>query len=328
MRNNRVRNSKTSKRYRVIYILLAVTVVSVFIVQVILNKKNNIEKNNLLLANNQNAKINESKQQAQDNYAGNEKKHENIVSNEEKKVEEPVVQVTSLKKDSNTSIEGDSYTFNSAEIKKILDGTYPKDGKKIVFLTFDDGPSTNATPKILNTLKKHNIKATFFILGKNLDSYPKSKEILKEILHDGHAIANHSYSHNYGYLYPGGSINTENLIADFDKNENKIKEVLGADFKTSVVRLPGGMMSWKNKDNAKQALSNKGLNYVDWNCLNGDAEGGNKTPQQLLERTKNTAHGHEKLILLMHDTKDNTAEALGSIIEYLKGQGYEFKTLK
>lgn len=327
MRNNRVR-SKANKKYRIAYILLAITMVSVFMVQVILNKKNNVEKSKLLLANSQNAKINESKQEAPDSNTGNEKKHENIVNKEEKKEEEPVVEVTSLKKGSNTSIEGDSYTFNSAEVKKIIDGTYVKDGKKIAFLTFDDGPSAVTTPKILATLKKYNVKATFFILGKNLDSYPKSKELLKEILHDGHAIANHSYSHDYKYLYPGGSINTENLIADFDKNENKIKEVLGADFKTSVVRLPGGMMSWKNKDNAKQALNSKGLNYIDWNSLNGDAEGGNKTPQQLLERTKNTVHGHEKIILLMHDTKGNTAEALGPIIEYLKSQGYEFKTLK
>ena len=319
MRSN-IFSRKANKRYKIIYILLAIAIVSVFIVQVVLNKKNSTEKSKWFSMNNQN----ESKQE--DTYEGNKKNHENIV-NEEKK-EEPVEEVTALKKGSNTSIEGDTYTFNSSEVKRILDGTYIKDGKKIAFLTFDDGPSVVTTPKILVILKKYNIKATFFILGINLDKYPKSKELLKDILHDGHVIANHSYSHNYKYLYPGGRINTDNLIADFEKNENKIKEVLGADFKTSVVRLPGGMMSWKNKDNAKQALSNKGLNYVDWNSSDGDAEGGTETPQQLLKKAKNTIRGQEKIVLLMHDTKNNTVKALPSIIQYLKDQGYEFKTLK
>ncbi|MDK0759866.1 polysaccharide deacetylase family protein [Clostridium perfringens] len=116
----------------------------------------------------------------------------------------------------------------------LLKGTlqYPvrKDGKKIAYLTFDDGPSTTNTPEVLKILDKYNIKGTFFVTGNSISAGDKSKELLKQIVKNGHAIGNHTYSHDYKYLYPNRKMNVNNIMSDINKNENLMKEVLGEDF--------------------------------------------------------------------------------------------------
>ena len=79
-----------------------------------------------------------------------------------------------------------------------------KDGKKIVYLTFDDGPSTEVTTQILDILDRNSVKATFFVLGSSIKSNHKAPQILKHMAKNGHAIANHGYSHKYKILYPNG----------------------------------------------------------------------------------------------------------------------------
>ena len=72
-----------------------------------------------------------------------------------------------------------------------------KNSQNNIWLTFDDGPSPESTPFILNTLKEENVKATFFLIGKQIDKYPK---LFRQIIRDGHVVANHSYSHKSGWL--------------------------------------------------------------------------------------------------------------------------------
>lgn len=113
------------------------------------------------------------------------------------------------------------------------------DGEKVVFLTYDDGPSTTNTPVILETLKKHNVKATFFITGKTIENGGDiAKKILLDSYNYGNSIANHSYSHDYKTLYPNGVTDTNAFIEDFNKCEGLLSEVLGKDFKTKVWRCP------------------------------------------------------------------------------------------
>ena len=204
------------------------------------------------------------------------------------------------------------------------------DGKKVVYLTFDDGPSETVTPKILDILKKENVKATFFVLGNSIDSSEESKNILKREVYEGHSIGNHTYSHNYSYLYPNRVINVENFMSDIEKANKSIKAVLGEEFVVRAIRFPGGYMSWTDEDGINDILKEKGYYHIDWNSLSKDAEGGYKSSEELLEEVKSSVYGREKAVILMHDNygKEETAKALPEIIAYLKEQGYEFRTIK
>ena len=222
--------------------------------------------------------------------------------------------------------------------KGLLNGTkyYPvrTDGKKVVYLTFDDGPSTTNTPGILDVLDRYNVKATFFTLGKSIEANEEAKSILKETVKRGHAIANHTYGHDYSYLYPNRTMNVDNIVSDLEKSENSMKAVLGKDFSTRVIRLPGGYWSWEGRTPMKEAMEQDGYYNVDWNALNKDAEGKMKNADELLQSTKDTIEvlgpNADSVVLLMHDTygKEETVKALPQIIEYLQGKGFEFRTIK
>ncbi|NRT80876.1 polysaccharide deacetylase family protein [Clostridium beijerinckii] len=238
--------------------------------------------------------------------------------------------------DTNAEVQSDSNVDDVASVEKFLtqqakgQKIEDTDGKKVVYLSFDDGPSETNTPSILKTLKDENVKATFFVLGKAIDQSEANKNLLKQEVEEGHAIGNHSYSHNYKYLYPNGSVNTNNFMSEINKTNESLKKVLGEDFSTRAIRFPGGHMSWKNTGEVDKIMKEKDYHYVDWNALSKDAEGPHKNADQLTEEVKKTVGNKTKVVLLMHDTygKEETAKALPGIIDYLKSQGYEFRTFK
>lgn len=206
---------------------------------------------------------------------------------------------------------------------------YDNGGKKEVFLTFDDGPSLTNTPNIIKILKDNNVKGTFFVIGKSLkmDGAPA---ILKDLYNEGMAIGNHSFSHDYAYLYPKRVLNLENFTADFKENEKLIKKSLEMDnFSTRVIRCPGGQISWKSTEPLNDYLIKNNMASIDWNALNGDAEGGKKNADQLYQEAVNSGKGKNLVVILMHDTygKEETVKALDKIIKHYKSEGYEFKTL-
>lgn len=205
---------------------------------------------------------------------------------------------------------------------------YDNGGKKQVFLTFDDGPSLTNTPNILKTLKDNDVKATFFVIGKSL-KMNGAADILKQEYNEGMAIANHSYSHDYKFLYPGRVLNMANYTSDFDKNAQLIKTCLGFDFETRVYRCPGGQISWQKTEPLNEYMIKNNKASIDWNALNSDAEGPKKNADQLYQHAVESSKGKNLVVLLMHDTygKEETAKYLDSIIKYYKNAGYEFKTL-
>lgn len=192
---------------------------------------------------------------------------------------------------------------------------------KIAYLTFDDGPSKHVTPRILDILKENDIKATFFVQGQNVKLYP---ELIKRINDEGHAIGHHSYTHNYKYLYA----NYDNFMSDIYKTEKELQNVLGPEYKTHLLRLPGGGFGSKKKF-VDHAASKGYINY-NWNALNGDAEGNGFSKQRLLSRLKETVGKQKNVIILQHDTdaKKSTAEYLPEAISYLKSEGFEFRILE
>jgi len=196
-----------------------------------------------------------------------------------------------------------------------------KNGEKIAYLTFDDGPSESVTPHILDILKRYNIKGTFFVLGKQAQRYP---DIIRRIYNEGHTIANHGYSHVYKQIYSSN----EAFISEITKTESIVDEILGFDYDMGIFRFPGGSSdSYKQK--FKPLLAQLNYKYIDWNCLTNDAVGKKKADWELFEEYKKTAGEKEKIVFLMHDSagKEEGIKALPYIIEDLIIRGYSFEPL-
>ena len=233
----------------------------------------------------------------------------------------------------NITYEADKYAVDAKDVQAIANDTYKGEGK-YVFLTFDDGPS-NSTEKILNILKDKDVHGTFFVLGSSIEKDSKRQEYLKEELKSGNAIANHSYSHDFKKLYPGNKLNIDYFMDEFNKTNDIMKSILGGEFDCRVLRMPGGYGTRKYyKDPSLKEFDNtlqeNGIINVDWNALDGDAEGKPYSTEEMLNYVKKTSKGKNHVVILMHDAagKEKTVEILPQIIDYYKNEGYEFKVIK
>ncbi|MDO5301856.1 MAG: polysaccharide deacetylase family protein [Tissierellia bacterium] len=229
----------------------------------------------------------------------------------------------------------EKYAFDTGLISDIIErDEAPSDFGKWAFLTFDDGPNETITPQILDTLEEKDARATFFVVGGSINE--KDRPMLMRQLIGGNSIAMHSHSHNYKKLYPGRVGSSGTIAQEADLAQESLKAVLGEDFHTSVWRYPGGHMSWKGLEDADEALAAKGIHWVDWNSLTGDAEPKSRRPVttdgfvDFMNRSARFNEQSDVLVVLMHDaeTKQGTADALGAIIDELRDQGYEFGILK
>ena len=229
------------------------------------------------------------------------------------------------------SHDGKKYSYDAKKVAdKLNKYDYSNNGEKVVFLTFDDGTSKTNTPKVLDILKQEGVKATFFLTGQNIEyGGDEAKELVKREFNEGHAIANHSYSHDVKKLYPGRTLDMEAFKEDFEKNDKLLKDILGKYFSTRVIRCPGGYMSWKGMEELDNYLEENNMVSIDWTSINADAEGRKKSSTELIDYAIKTSRGKEMVVLLMHDTygKEETVKALPSIIKYFKDNGYEFRTL-
>lgn len=221
----------------------------------------------------------------------------------------------------------DEVTELQSRIKKLVSWTSNPPKDKTVYLTFDDGPSHN-TEKILNILKEYNIKATFFVNGKDSDN---ARMLYKRIVEEGHSLGNHTYSHDYKKIYT-----TENaFMEDLIKLENYLFEVTGV--KPELIRFPGGSnnhSSWpyggkQFMDGLTMRVLAEGYEYCDWNVSGKDAEKVVQDTQVIIDSVINGAIYQKAAIVLLHDNavKTTTVEALPQIIEQLSMKGYRFATL-
>ena len=207
------------------------------------------------------------------------------------------------------------------------------EGKKLAYLTFDDGPSTRVTSEVLDVLKEHNVKATFFVLGSMLEKSEDSRLALMRMVEEGHAIGNHGYCHKYEVLYPNSYVNVTAFMNDMDKSLESMRSVLGEEFGTRVLRFPGGHNSWRTSAIDK-VLTEKDYAFIDWNIVNGDAHSAVLSKDQMMNNLrkyiKKMNKNNDTIVVLMHDTDKNVNEAafLNEAIIYLKDLGYEFRTLK
>ena len=195
--------------------------------------------------------------------------------------------------------------------------------EKTAYLTFDDGPSNN-THEILDILKQYIIKATFFVLGSQVQVFP---ETTNRIYNEGHYIANHGYSHKYSSIYQS----PEQVLNEYNQcNEVVAKTINVPEYNSHLFRFPGGSVGGKYADLKKQAitlLDQNNILHIDWNSLTGDSEKANPTEEYLMDNLQKTTEGKNNLVVLMHDAqaKHITVETLPKVIEYLQQQGYTFK---
>ena len=201
---------------------------------------------------------------------------------------------------------------------------------KIIYLTFDDGPTRDNTNDIVFKLEEYGIKASFFVEGRDIERYPDRMEA---IFNRGHIIACHSYTHEYSNIYSS----TEAFVNEIEQYETALIEALGKENFAKIkkiLRFPGGSNNayFETKDESRTYISaarELGYSVYDWTALTGDAEG-NKTAQSFittldssLSKAKNQGLD---LIVLMHDNV-YTKEALAEILDHLIAQGYYFDTI-
>lgn len=189
--------------------------------------------------------------------------------------------------------------------------------KKKVYLTFDDGPG-KYTAKLLDTLAEYNVKATFFVNGREDE---ESLKLYKRMVDEGHTLAMHSYTHDYDKIYSS--------VKAFEKDFNKLSNLL---YKTTGIRpkyfrFPGGS---SNKVSSLPMtdfityLNDKNIVYFDWNVINGDATGKKLTKGQMIKNVMSGVRENTNSIVLMHDIAagGTTVESVSTLIKKLQKEEY------
>ncbi len=203
------------------------------------------------------------------------------------------------------------------------DFNFKEPQEKTCYLTFDDGPDNYVTPQVLDTLKKYNVKATFFTIYNGSE---QGTELYKRIVREGHTIAAHTYTHDYTKVYES----VDSYLDDFDKISSHIEKTTGV--KPEIFRFPGGSINYFNASLYRQIsgeMIRRGYVYYDWNISAEDAVRAGVSAADITRYALSGDSSMQKKIVLMHDGPGhrNTAEALPGIIEGLAKQGYKFAPL-
>lgn len=183
----------------------------------------------------------------------------------------------------------------------------PSKSDKVIYLTFDDGPIPEITPWVLDLLDEYDVKATFFCVGDNVRKYP---EIYQDVLKRGHRVGNHTFNHIQG-------------IRTLSKNYVKNTELASEYIDSPLFRPPHGHMRFP-----QFFLLRKKYKIILWDIVTRDYSK-RQTPEEVLENVKSyTRNGS---IIVFHDSlkaEKNMKYALPLAIEWLKEQGYIFKTIQ
>lgn len=208
-------------------------------------------------------------------------------------------------------------TIEPAEVSSIEEPQSVSDSDAVipqyehmVYLTFDDGPSIY-TDEILDILDSYDVKATFFVTGKEDDD---SKAALKRIVDEGHTLGMHSYSHKYTEIYES----IDDFSADFIKLQDYLYDVTGV--RSRYYRFPGGSSNTISTVDMREYanyLSDQGVTFFDWNISSGDGSSRKMPVDTLVANCTDDLDKWQTSIILMHDSagKHTTVEALPAIIE-------------
>lgn len=197
-----------------------------------------------------------------------------------------------------------------------------KNKNGVIYLTFDDGPQEGTTNVILDILKEEGVQATFFVTCKGPDY------LIKREYDEGHTVALHTCSHDYAKIYSSDNAFFEDLYTV----QNRVKNITG--YESKISRFPGGSSntvsrkySWGIMSRLTKEVQNRGFKYYDWNLSSGDAAGGYPTSDQIYNNVVNSLSKNRANMVLMHDIKTYTRDALRRIIKYGKENGYRFEKI-
>lgn len=202
---------------------------------------------------------------------------------------------------------------------------YPPNGNgdKVVYLTFDDGPSSY-TGELLDILAKYNVKATFFVTNRN----PNYAHFIKRAHDEGHTIALHTSTHNYSQVYSS----VDAYFNDLNAINETVKNMTGS--YSYLIRFPGGSSNTVSRNYSigimttlSRMVTERGYKYFDWNVSSGDADGRNHPSSDYFNNIINGISGKSMSIVLQHDTNINSIRSVSTVIEYGLAHGYSFKTL-
>ena len=191
----------------------------------------------------------------------------------------------------------------------------------VIYLTFDDGPNSGTTNVILDILKEEGVKATFFVTNNGPD------ELIKREYDEGHTVALHTASHDYSIIYSSD----EAYFNDLYSVQNRVKRITGQESK--IIRFPGGASNTVSRrysngimSRLTQEVVNRGFKYYDWNISSGDA-GSTTEASGVYSNVVNSLRHDRVNMVLMHDIKPYTRDAIRDIIRYGKNNGYRFEKI-
>ena len=201
---------------------------------------------------------------------------------------------------------------------------------KVVYLTFDDGPSAT-TESVLDTLKAEGVPATFFVMA--ADNNEEYLPLLERTVQEGHLIALHTCSHDYKSIYKSPDAYWD----DLQKLREKLLPYVPADQEIKWLRFPGGSTNtishrYGGSDIMKKLKADaesRGFTYVDWNVCAEDSLGGHPSASTIYNNIIREVGDKNTCVVLMHDTNatKNTAAALPDVIRWFKNAGYRFDTV-
>ncbi len=209
---------------------------------------------------------------------------------------------------------------NASEVRRKVNVVIPPQGG-VIYLTFDDGPNNGTTNVILDILKEEGVKATFFVTNKGPDS------LIKREYAEGHTIGLHTASHTYSKVYAS----VDAYFNDLQIVHDRVLRLTGVDSK--IIRFPGGSSNTVSRkysigimSTLTQEVTNRGYRYFDWNVSCEDA-GGAKTKEAVYNNVIKNLSNKRINMILMHDVKPQTRDALRDIIRYAKDNDYTFETI-
>lgn len=198
----------------------------------------------------------------------------------------------------------------------------PQEAEKVIYLTFDDGPSPY-TPQLLEVLERYDAKATFFLV----QTPECTDEMLQAMVEGGHSIGIHSLSHDFKTIYSSEDAYLEDLYA----MQNLIREKTGVT--TTMMRFPGGSSntvsrrySWGLMSRLVDAVTEAGFCYFDWNVDSGDAAGCWDT-EKIYQNVIRGIRGKDQAVVLQHDVYGCSVRAVERILIWGRSNGYSFRAL-
>lgn len=219
--------------------------------------------------------------------------------------------------------DGDGRTVTVQRTVEVVTASLPQPVQpegKVIYLTFDDGPC-QYTAQLLEVLKRYGAKATFFVVNTN---YSAKDETLKAIVADGHAIGIHSLTHNYPTIYA----NEDAFLNDLYAMQTRIRETTGVE--TWLMRFPGGSSNTIATSQLMTTLTHKvtelGFRYVDWNVDSQDVRDA-KTADEVYNKVIAGIGSKKTAVVLQHDTKSYSVEAVEKILQWGIANGYRFEAL-